>query len=344
MPLDAISDAGCSHDFSAAKGRSRKTHLEKLISLIPAPYYYGWLIFASAFFAISCVVLVLVEGSIRYIDVFLIISIIVALEGTAINWAHNRIRSFADILLNIVDLPKDVIVESCDRHEADIFDDKKLIVSAFLFIAFVHFSGIDYHAITFNLNISNIIFYIGYYFAVYLEGAGLYVMIMTALTVHKIGSLPVQVEAAFSNFHAIGILYSEFTLYAASVYVIWGFFHMIVPPRFSSLQMILWFFGFAIVLFVYFVLPQYNIHLMMVSVKKGKIEIFSSRLRAALDESFEVPTEENASCLKDMLAVQNQLNQTHEWPFGNYEIMHLVLIIIIPLVVVMLEIIFGVIK
>jgi len=344
MPLDAISDAGCSNDFSCAKRGSRRTHLERLVSLIPAPYYYGWLIFASVFLAISCIVLVQFEGSFRYIDVFLIISIIIALEGTAINWAHNRIKSFAEVLINIVDLPKDVIIESCEGYEAEIFDDKKLIASAFLFIAFVHFSGIDYHAITFNLNTSNIIFYIGYYFAVYLEGAGFYVMIMTALTVHKIGSLPVQVETAFSDFRAVGMLYSEFILFAASVYVLWGFFHMIVPPRFSSLQMILWFFGFAIVLFVYFLLPQYNIHLMMTSAKREKIEIFSSRLRAALDESFEVPTDENASYLKDMLAVQNQLNQMHEWPFGNYEILHLVLIIIIPLVVVLLEIIFGVIK
>lgn len=344
MPLDAISDASRSHGFSTARGQSRKTHLEKLISLIPAPYYYGWLIFTSVFLAISCAVLVLFEGSFRHIDVFLIISIVVALEGTAINWAHNRLRSFADILLNIVDLPKDVIIESCEGYEADIFDDKKLIVSALFFIAFVHFSGIDYHVVSFNSNIPNIILNIGYYFGVYLMGVGLYVMIMTALTVHKIGSLPVHVEASFSDFHAIGVLYSEFTLYAASVYVIWGFFHMIVPPRFSSLQMILWFLGFAIVLFAYFILPQYNIHRMMASAKKEKSELFSSRLRAALDESFEVPTKENASYLKDMLAVQNQLNQMHEWPFGGYEILHLVLIIIIPLVVVLLEVIFGVIK
>jgi hypothetical protein len=344
MPRDGFSDSGRINDFSASTGRSRKTHLERLISLIPVPYYFGWLIIASVFLAASCVVLVQFEGSLRHIDAFLIISIIVALEGAAINWAHNRIRSFTDILINIVDLPKDAIIRSCDGYEAEIFDDRKLIASAFIVIAFVHSSGIDYHAITFNSNISDIIFNILYYFAVYIEGAGLYVMIMTALTVHKIGSLPVQVDAAFSDFHAIGILYSEFTLYAASIYVIWGFFHMIVPPRFSSLEIILWFLGFAIVLFVYFILPQYNIHLMMASAKKEKSELFSSRLRAALDESFEVPSEENAGYLKDMLAVQNQLSQMHEWPFGSYEILHLILIVIIPLVVILLELILGFIK
>ncbi len=343
MPPNGIYDAEHSRGLSA-EGQSRKTHLEKLISLIPAPYYFGWLIFASAFLLLSCVVLALFEGSFRYADAFLIISIIVVLEGTAINWAHNRVRSFGGILVSVVEMPKEAMIRSCEKHEAVIFDDKRLILSAFVFMAFVHFSGIDYHAITFNSDVSNIIFNIGYYFAVYLEGAGLYVMVMTALTVYRIGLLPVQVEAAFSDFHAIGILYSEFTLYAASVYVIWGFFHMIVPPRFSSLQMIFWFLGFAILLFVYFLLPQYNIHLMMTSAKKEKIDMLSSQLRAALDESFEVPTKENASYLKDMLSVQNQLNQMCEWPFGNHEILYLAMIIVIPLVVVLLEIVFGFIK
>ena len=83
---------------------------------------------------------------------------------------------------------------------------------------------------------------------------------------------------------------------------------------------------------------------MMISTKKDKIEIFSTQLRAALDESFEVPTRENASSLRDMLSLQNQLNQISEWPFGRYELLQIALIIIIPLIVVLLEISLGIIK
>jgi hypothetical protein len=326
------------------KWQSKSTHLEKLVSLIPVPYYIGWLLFAAAFLSISYLVLMLFERSFRYIDVFLIISAIIALEGTAISWAHNRIKSFEDVLANIVELPKSVIIESYEKQEADIFNDTRLAVFATLFIIFVHVTGIDYHAISFDSSISNVIFKSGYYFAVYIEGAGLYILIMTAWSVHKIGTLPLKVNALFSDFHAVGILYSKFTILAASVYVVWGFFHMIVPPQFSSLQMILWFSGFAVLLFAYFILPQYSIHRMMTSTKKEKIEMFSSRMRAALDESFGAPTKENASYLTDMLSVQNQLNQMCEWPFGNYEILHIALIIIIPLIVILLEILFGFIK
>lgn len=340
MVLDSSRDDG----HLAPKEQSKKTHLEKLISLIPVPYYLGWSLFAAAFLSISYLVLMLFEKSFRYIDVFWIISVIIALEGTAINWAHNRLKSFENIIINIVELPTEVIIKSYEKQEADIFNDKRLIIFAIIFIIFIHVSGIDYHAISFNSSISDAIFNFGYYFAVYIEAAGLYIMIMTAWTVHKIGTLPLQVNTLFSDFHAIGILYSKFTILAAMVYVMWGFFHMIVPPQFSSLQMILWFLGFAVLLFAYFILPQYSIHRMMTSTKKEKIEMFSSRLRAALDESFGTPTEENAAYLRDMLSVQNQLNQMCEWPFGNYEILNITLIIVIPLIIVLLEVAFRIIK
>ena len=223
----------------------------------------------------------LFEKSLRYIDGFLIISAIIGMQGTAINWAHNRIKSFYDILPNIVNLPREAVIRSFEEQEEDIFNDKRLIIFAIVFIIFVHISGIDYHAVSFNSSISNIIFKFGYYFAVYIEGAGLYILIMTAWTVHKIGKLPLQISALFSDFHAIGMLYSKFTIYAASAYVMWGIFHMIVPPQFSSLQMILWFSSFAILLFTYFIIPQVSIHGMMTSTKKEKIEMFSSQMSAA---------------------------------------------------------------
>lgn len=325
-------------------GITPETHLEKFISLIPAPYYFGWPLFAAVFLLISCLILMLFEKSFMYIDCFLIVSAIIGLQGIAINWGHNRIKSFYDILPNIVNLPKEAVIRSFEELEADIFNDKKQIIFAIVFIIFVHISGIDYHTISFNSSISDIVFKIGYYFAVYIEGVGFYIGIMTAWTIHKIGKLPLQVNALFSDYHAIGMLYSKFTIYAASAYVMWGIFHMIVPPQFSSLELILWFSSFAILLFIYFILPQVSIHRMMTSTKKEKIEMFSSQMNAALEEPFRVPNKENVSYLKDMLLVQNQLNQMCDWPFGIYEIIQIVLILIIPLIVVLLEIFFGIIK
>jgi hypothetical protein len=41
--------------------------------------------------------------------------------------------------------------------------------------------------------------------------------------------------------------------------------------------------------------------------------------------------------LKNLLQIQNKIDKMSEWPFSSYEILHIVLIVIIPLVIVGLE-------
>lgn len=322
----------------------KRTYLERVVSRIPVPYYLGWQLIALAFLAVSFICLALFEGSIEHIDFFLILSAIIAVEGPAISWCHIKLHSLAEILVNIVELPRETIIRSCKRWEAEIFSDRRMISFAIVFLIFVHAIGIDHHDLSFNSGISVAILNLGYYSAVFLEGAGFYVMIMTALTISKIGRQPLKIDSLFSDFHAIGILYSKFTIYAASVYIIWGLFHMIVPPLFSSLQLILWFSGFAVLLFAYFILPQYRIHRMMSSAKKERIEMLSSQMRAALAESSGAPAGENEAHIKDMLTMQNQLNKMSEWPFGTQEMLRIGLIIIIPLIIVISEIALGILK
>jgi hypothetical protein len=45
-----------------------------------------------------------------------------------------------------------------------------------------------------------------------------------------------------------------------------------------------------------------------------------------------------------MLAVKHRLDEMCQWPFGSYELVHIALIVIIPLLVVILEIVFKVIE
>jgi hypothetical protein len=324
--------------------QSNDTHLVRLISLFPLSYCLAWPILSLILFLVSAVVLMHQERTMFYLDAFLVVTIIIALEGAIISWAHSKMTSFEDILINIVDLPKTDMIKAWNKQEAEIFNDRGIFFFAIMFIIFVHLAGIDYHALAFESDVSILIFKLYYFFGVYLEGAGLYILIMTALMVYRIGELPLRIDALYSDFHSIGILYSKFTICAAIVYVVWGFFHIIVPPQFSSLQMILWFLSFAFLLFVYFLLPQYRIHNMMTSIKNEKMDLFSSQLRAAVDGSFGGPTDENASHLKDMFLVQDKLNLMSEWPFGAREIFYILLIIIIPLAIVLLEIALGIIK
>jgi|GEM_PF-554801 len=323
---------------------SSKVHHERLVSLIPVPYYWGWAILGCLFFLISSSALWLIERSFTYIEISFILAVLLAQEGMAVVWTHKRIKSFKRTLSLIVDLPEEAIVRSYEDQESVIFNEKRMMAFAAITLIVVHAIGIDYHELPFHSSAVSYLFNLNYYVDVYLLGTGLYVMIMTAFAVHKIGKLPLHVDIFFSDFQVIGVLYSKFAICAASVYSVWGLFHMLVPPRFSSFHVMAWFVGFAMLLVIYFILPQYSIHQMMMKTKKEKIEIFSSELRSALHDTFDDPTKETVSYLKDLLIVQHQLDKMCEWPFGAYELLHIALIIIIPLIVVTLEIVFDVIK
>lgn len=327
---------------SSAVENINQMHLVRLISMIPGPYYLGWALISTAVLLVSFLILLRFEKSLLYLDLFGIISIIIAMEGLIISWAHDKWDLFQDILLGIVDLPREEIIKLSQKQAAEIFNDTKMIAFALLFILLVHLVGVDYHGLSFGSDISYFAFMSAYYLAVYLEGAGLYILIMTALAVHNIGLLPLRVDALYSDFHSIGMIYSKFTICAAMVYIVWGIFQIVIPLQFSSFQMIAWFSGFAIILFAYFLLPQYSIHKMMISTRKERFEFFSSQLRAAMDGPLEVPTDENVSQLRDMLMVQDKLNKMSEWPFGWRELLYISVIIIIPLIIILLEIALGI--
>jgi hypothetical protein len=101
--------------------------------------------------------------------------------------------------------------------------------------------------------------------------------------------------------------------------------------------MVAWFSFFGVFIIIFFTLPQYGIHQMMVKTKIEKTHKFSLLLKSKLSETFENPTEINLSCLKNLLQIQNKIDKMSEWPFSSYEILHIVLIVIIPLVIVGLE-------
>jgi hypothetical protein len=322
-----------------------KTHVERCMSIMPVSCYWGWAIAGAIVFTGSFIILDIFENSFVYSELYVILSFIMVWQSIIIIWSHNKIKSFKEILIEIVDLPMDQIVRKYNNQHEIIFDDKKMALSGLLMILFAHILSLDYIGIPFQSNISKYFIYFIYYTDCYLLGAGFYIMIMTAFAVNKIGELPLNIKVVFSKkVQIIGVLYSKLTILAASVYIIWGIFHIMTPMKFSSPHMVTWFAIFGIFIIIFFTLPQYGIHRMMVKTKNEKTERFSLMLRSKLCEAFENPTEKNLSCLKNLLQIQNKIDKMSEWPFSSYEVLHIVLIVLIPLIIVGLELLLRIIK
>jgi hypothetical protein len=326
----------------AGSGKDHETHLERALSVIPFPYYWSWAIFGGTSFLISFAILLFSERSYTFIWVFLVLSALTAWQSIGVIWAHKKMKLFINTFVFLVEWPEEKIKQKYERQTALIFDDKKMVVSGISAVVLAHLLGVDYFGFSFQAY-PNIAFKFIYYLAIYTLGVGLYVLTMTASAVHKIGDLPLHASVLFSkDMQSIGILYSKFTVYASSVYIIWVIFQMLIPLQLSALERTILSLFFAILLMAYFILPQHSIHRMMVRTKQKKIESFSSHLSAVADVTFINPTDERLSSLNDLLNIQRQLDKMSEWPFSFYEILHIVLITIIPLIVLTLEVIHGV--
>jgi hypothetical protein len=332
-------------ESSKKKGKSPQLFLERFLSIIPAPYYWEWTIFAGIIFLSTSVVLLYFEKSISYILSFFILSIMIAQQPIIVIWTHKKMKLFSDYLLGIIELPESKILKWHEDQMAIVFDEKRMITLGVLYSIFSYFVDIDQFGFTFKSSYSQSAFEIDYFLVHFLTGVGLYVLLCTALMVYRIGKLPMNINVLLSkNLQIKGSLYSKFTICATSVYAISGCFSLSTPSKLNTLLKIGVYSFFAVLLLAYFILPQYSIHQMIMKTKKEKLEMFSKRLMAKAEEAFSKPTKDNISCLRNFLDIENQLDQMCVWPFGSYEILHIVLIVIIPFMVVLLEIVFDIIK
>ena len=326
-------------------GKSHQTFLERFVSIIPIPYYWGWAIFGGIIFLVTSFALIYFENSSSYIPSILILSILIAQQSIIVIWAHKRLKQFNEYLLDIIELPESGILKWYEDQMAIVFNAKGMLVSGVLVTVFVHLIGLDKFGFTFQSFYSSAIIEFDYILAQILMGSGLYALFCTALMVYNLSKLPMNMNLLLSkNLQIKGLLYSKFTICAASVYTVWGCFHLSTPAKLSTVWGISWFSFFALLLLAYFILPQYCIHQMIMKTKKERLETFSKKLSANAKEAFSSPTKDNLLCLRSFLDIKQQLDAMCVWPFGSYEVLHIVLIVIIPILVVLLEIVFRVIK
>jgi hypothetical protein len=224
----------------------RKTHLERITSAIPLPYCWGWAIISGAFLLSSLVAVFFLERSFAYFFPFLLLSILMFQQPVMIQWAQGQIRLFRDNIVEVADLPKEEIVAWYETQEAIIFNDKGMFASAIL-VYLIEYLIYQFFGFPFSSIYSYVIFGILFYSANFFVGAGAYFLISTALMVHNMGKLPLNINMILSDsIKPKGMFYSKLTICAVSVYLVWGIFNLSTPIGLMFLPSILWYSSFAL--------------------------------------------------------------------------------------------------
>jgi hypothetical protein len=332
-------------DLSNGYEKPQQLAIERIVSIFPVPYYWGWTICAGMIFLSTSIAIFHFEHSLSFIWVLLILSILTAQQPIIVIWAYKKMKLLRDYLLVVIDLPQNEILDWYKGQTSIVFDEKRMLATGIIYQIILHLLDFNRFGFVFQTPYSYMIINIFIIIAGIFVGLGLYPLICTALLVYRISKLPMNIEVLFSdNLKIKGLLYSKFTICAASVYAVWGVFRLATPKGLSSPASIGVYSFFALLLVAYFILPQYSIHQMIIKTKNEKLEKLSRRLTDNAKLAFSIPTKDNIASLRDFLDVEQQINERCAWPFGSYEMLHIALIVIIPLLVVLLEIAFNILK
>jgi len=321
--------------------RLKKTHLERIASIVPHPYYWSYLAVGTILFLISLFIIIIFEKNNQHLESFLILSILISFQCTVIYWAHLKFIQLSDVIVEMIDLPREMTWKWFSQQETAMFNDKMMILTGIAITIMAHFFQLDHFGFKFNFDVLNFIIKFYYYIAHYIMGSGLYLLIATALVLYRMSRLPLDTNILLSkNIRFKGTIYSKFTICATIIYLLWGLFHLTTPVRLSAYVSMAWFSSFAIILLAYFIIPQYIIYRIIMKTKEEKLNLFFIQMKKKSAEAFENHSLERLSNLNDMLSVKDRLDESCAWPFGLYEIIHILLIIIIPLMVVLFELIY----
>lgn len=323
-------------------------HQEKLVSKIPFPYPITWLIIGGLVFFVHFLTLQFYEESMKLLEVSIILSILICFEGGVIIWASKELAKFYTVLSNVVDLSKEDIIKWYNEQLKNVFNNKRAFI-----VGLIIASGI---LLTVNLNPSwpswfissnaKISFNFLLLVVAYLMGAGLYVMIMTAVLVDSISKLPLRIsiyQHPTTSIKALGYLLLKFSFCGVIVYSLWisAILYSPLAKNFNNPIILLWIITLGIIILSYFIIPQYKIHKIMVNEKHEKLRKLSSHSDEAIEPVTKGPTAKNTDRLRGLLEIQQHLNGIEDWPFNMKSIISLLSAVIIPILAVIINIIFS---
>lgn len=174
----------------------------------------------------------------------------------------------------------------------------------------------------------------------FLMGTGIWAIFAIIRTIHELSGLRIDVKLlAIGNdsVMALGTLFLRMSLALSGVYIL-IVLSSIFGNTITSPAVLFWH-GIAIIsILLFFIVPQYRIHKIMINEKNQRLQSFTLYLEKTMNESLNEPSVEKLQHLKELFELKNHLSEMHEWTFRSGTISQLISVLIIPLMLVLLEV------
>ena len=314
-----------------------KTPSEIIICKSKLSYYISWGIIGFVYFFIYYLLEHFYDESMSF-TTMLIGSYLLFAQNTIIIYWSKFFEMLYPALETFVETEE---LEQWYKNElAVIFSLKNNTIFGFLFSISAIFLLIIPN-LEFNFIYTALFFYIGLFLALFALGSGIYFLIATFKFLFHLTKLPLKIhlyQHPLRSLKTVGKLFVKiFYLGSLCIYVPW-----IIAILYSTIEInfkIISFYSFmGIFLGLYFFIPQYRIHKLIVATKRNKEFEIGSYLNQIDDVNlldFFSLKYKHLSQLHDLKEIIGNMD---EWAFNEDSILKIISAIVLPSIIILIEI------
>ena len=310
------------------------TYLERLVKWTHVPWWLIWTILPFVVFLIDKLLTVRALGSHTLWKPLAVWALFSGACSINVVWTSRQSQKSASVLAESVTIPIENFRRWYEERLQWAFRSRSALAIALTVL--VLFSGTAFAIVSNFTNGRTTLALIrtGLYTVTVIGPGCLWpTVIGTCLLGHKLSKLPLKIpiyQAPRTSIKALGSLFFRLTLATIGCYII-VLVALALSPEAKSPLGLVWGTATGVAILLGFVIPQAGVHRLIVKAKHEKLRSLSLHIEGAMDNALGDPSEENLAQLKDLLEIQNRLNDMSEWPFNWKALCQLMTAVFVPL-------------
>lgn len=321
-----------------------KTLPEKILQWIPLPYWLSIILFWSLEPIFDYVYLARFPVAEDFVGAHLGIMLFFASISITLVYSSRVMSKLLPDLLMIVPQDPTIFTTWYQARLKKALSGIGPIISGVLFVLAweLTMSGIVKSSVTDNDVVLQVLWkgylIIGFFFL----GYGVWALLHVALIPHELLKFNPKVslnQVSGIGLQSIGAAYFKIALGIAASFLIL-IITVVLSPLSGRPEILAWQGVGAMLIFSFFIFPQFGVHKIMAAEKKRSLIMLAEPLDTAIRQSLKDPTTENTNRLKELIDLQASIRGMNDWPFNINTMWQLVTALMIPLILAVLEIVY----
>jgi hypothetical protein len=304
------------------------------------PFPFPWILVGLIIFGIGYAIIINFGEDTQTIRPIAILCVLIAVIANAVVFFERLLDEVADNYHELLDGETDETKKWIDGWYDNIFWSKKNLICGFLLAVLCVLFGAQSTASLFSTLPGILYSYLTSFFTGFLSGSMLWTMIGFARLTSSLGR-DVKIKPSIFDSETSALRTASSVMWKVSVTASMVYLLGISIYYFCSLElnvaMMFILLGFGIFIVLYFIIPQMNIHKILMKLKRGKLKSLIFQIDKVFDKVAIDPSQENINQLRELFQLQTVLNGKSVWSFGTKELLILLGSVLVPLIVFLLD-------